>query len=432
MGNDRFVVLGLARARTPWYSEMAQWSTSGLAPIEFIKCLSAQEVRARIAAGRAISAFIADATTTGLDRDLIDDVRAAGCAVLIVDDPRVRRDWIKLGASAVLPSPFDLPAVVDALHAHASTIRPTDRLLDLSSSSVDDTDIGWRGDLVAVIGPGGVGTSTVAMGVAQYLASRPGHAGAIALVDAALAGDLAMFHDVGDVIPGLLEMVEAHRQGHPDRAAVRSMFFDIEERGYHLLLGLRRRRDWTALRSRAFDAAIESIRSTYATTVADCHDDLDGSEDTGSIDLDDRNHTSRHLVRTAKAVLVVGRPGTKGAHAIVRGVNDLVSHGVESERIAVVINRAPKSRRIRNEMSKAALALLEPMLDGHSLAAAPVFVPEVGRIEAAHRQALRLPDRLCGPVGALTLGLLQSLEGTTAHSEAPERIAVGSLGHLAG
>ena len=119
MGNDRFVVLGLARARTPWYSEMAQWSTSGLAPIEFIKCLSAQEVRARIAAGRAISAFIADATTTGLDRDLIDDVRAAGCAVLIVDDPRVRRDWIKLGASAVLPSPFDLSAVVDALHAHA-------------------------------------------------------------------------------------------------------------------------------------------------------------------------------------------------------------------------------------------------------------------------------------------------------------------------
>lgn len=118
MGNDRFVVLGLARARTPWYSEMAQWSTSGLAPIEFIKCLSAQEVRARIAAGRAISAFIADATTTGLDRDLIDDVRAAGCAVLIVDDPRVRRDWIKL-ASAVLPSPFHLPAVVDALHARS-------------------------------------------------------------------------------------------------------------------------------------------------------------------------------------------------------------------------------------------------------------------------------------------------------------------------
>ena len=97
-----------------------------------------------------------------------------------------------------------------------------------------------------------------------------------------------------------------------------------------------------------------------------------------------------------------------------------------------MINRAPKSRRIRNEMSKATLALLEPMLDGHSLAAAPVFVPEVWRIEAAHRQALRLPDRLCGPVGALTLGLLQSLDGTTAHSEAPERIAVGSLGHLGG
>ena len=51
--NTRFVVLGLARPRTPWFGEVGRWATSGSAPLEFIRCVSREEVAANLASGRA-------------------------------------------------------------------------------------------------------------------------------------------------------------------------------------------------------------------------------------------------------------------------------------------------------------------------------------------------------------------------------------------
>ncbi|MCA1701920.1 MAG: hypothetical protein LC808_01060, partial [Actinobacteria bacterium] len=86
MAAERFVVLGLAHARSGWFRALGQWSTSGALPAEFVKCLSAEEVRARLASGRPFSALVADAGLPALDRDLLAAARAAGCATLVVDD----------------------------------------------------------------------------------------------------------------------------------------------------------------------------------------------------------------------------------------------------------------------------------------------------------------------------------------------------------
>ena len=37
MGTDRYVVLGLAQARSSWFRSMSQWTTSGTIPAEFVK-----------------------------------------------------------------------------------------------------------------------------------------------------------------------------------------------------------------------------------------------------------------------------------------------------------------------------------------------------------------------------------------------------------
>ncbi len=61
MASERFVVLGLAHARSAWFRDLGHWATSGAVPAEFVKCVSAEEVRARLASGRSFSVLVADA-----------------------------------------------------------------------------------------------------------------------------------------------------------------------------------------------------------------------------------------------------------------------------------------------------------------------------------------------------------------------------------
>jgi hypothetical protein len=52
---ERFVVVGLAHVRSTWFRDVARWATSAMAPVEFLKCVSAAEVRARLDTGRCAS-----------------------------------------------------------------------------------------------------------------------------------------------------------------------------------------------------------------------------------------------------------------------------------------------------------------------------------------------------------------------------------------
>lgn len=102
MASSRYVVLGLALARSPWFRSVAQWANSASIPVEFVKCMSPTELRAHLSSGRPFSALLVDGGVPALDRDLIDEARQAGCAVVVVDDLRITRDWRSLGASAVI------------------------------------------------------------------------------------------------------------------------------------------------------------------------------------------------------------------------------------------------------------------------------------------------------------------------------------------
>ena len=72
MSADRFVVVGVTRARARWVADLARWSTDGAAPIEFVSCLTATEAGAVLGTGRRVSALLLDARGPGIDRDLID------------------------------------------------------------------------------------------------------------------------------------------------------------------------------------------------------------------------------------------------------------------------------------------------------------------------------------------------------------------------
>lgn len=426
MAGDRYVALALAHVRSRWFTEVARWSTTGALPLDFVKCLSAEEVRAHLSSGRSFSALVIDAKLGQVDRDLVDLATARGAAVLVVDDGPHRREWSGIGARQVLASDFTRNDLLEALQQHATMIATASSLP--GADSAEPVVIGWRGRLLAVTGRGGVGTSTVAMALAQGLGDDARYAGLIALADCSLDADLALLHDARDIVPGLQELVELHRAGRPTADEIRALTFEVTNRHYQLLLGLRRHRDWAALRPRAFEAAIDGLRRTFRVVVADTDPDLEGEDECGSYDVEERNVMARSLVRRADVVVAVGAAGVKALHSLVRTVHDLRGHGVEAERILAVVNHAPRGPRARAELS-GALADLTATGAGKEPAPGPIFLPQRRGIDDLHRDGARLPPSISGPlVGAVHAVLDRAGQRPPRSADAAKPVSPGSLG----
>jgi hypothetical protein len=437
MGAPRYILLGLAPARSAWFRNLGHWATSGVLPAEFLKCVSAEEVRARLLSGRPFSALVADAGLPAVDRDLLAAAQAAGCAPLVVDDGRVARDWLELGAVAVLPGGFDRDDLVGVLGAHARPIARGEADTSDLASPVTGSPSGWRCPVVALTGPGGTGVSTATIALAQALGNDVRHGGLVCLVDLRLRAEQAMLHDAGDVLPSVQELVEAHRSGQPSAEEVRAQTFAVEARNYHLLLGLRHARFWSALRRRAFEAAFDSLQRAYRMLVCDVDPDLEGEDQGGSIDVEERNVMARTAIDRADVVLAVGLPSMKGLHGLVRVVSDLIGFGVPPERLVPVVNRAPRSPRARAALVATLAELAAPAVggpgraDGRSAARglpAPLFLPE-RRVDEALHDGAPLPAALGMPLaGAVTAVMERAAPGGGV---VPERVRPGTLGRWA-
>ncbi|MDQ1402573.1 MAG: hypothetical protein QOG03_889 [Actinomycetota bacterium] len=424
MAGERYVVLGLAHPRSTWFRSVAQWANNGNIPAEFLKCVSPEELRVRLAQGRPFSAILIDASLPALDRDLVDTAREAGCAVLAVADPRHQRDWESLAVSAVVPTAFDPKDLLDALGATAQMIGRGD------TAGIDPaaTDLPvWKGQVAMVCGPGGTGTSTVAIALAQGLGDDPRHGGRILLADLALHAEQAMLHDARDVVPGIQELVDAHRAGRPTADEIRSLTFAVTERRYHLLLGLRRSRAWATLRPRAFDSAFDSLRRSYRVVVADTDADLEGESEGGSVEVEERHLMARTAATHADVVFAVGLPGMKGIHALVRILSDLLVFGVPAERVIPVINRSPRSQRARAELTQ---ALAELMPRQHAARATAIHLPDK-KVDEALRDGVRLPAALTEPLAGAFHAVLSRVPVTGREVSGPAKVVPGSLGSFA-
>jgi hypothetical protein len=417
---DRYVVLGAARARSSWFAAVASWANAAILPIDFLKCLTVEELVARLRRS-AVSAVLVDAALAGVDRSLFDAARGADVAVIVVADPRVERDWTIVGAAGCLEPDFDAEALTRMLGAtarpiHSAALDSADAIVDVTSSPAHR----YRGELVAVCGRRGSGISTVSIALAQGLAGRPAHRGAVALADLALEADQALYHDAHDVVPGVHELVDAHALGRPDGETLRSMLFDVDRRGYSLLLGMPRSRVWTALSGRGIALGLEGLRGAFRWVVADVTAEFDGEAETGSVDVEERNALARTTVADASCVVVVGDATLRGLRSIPRIGHDLIEVGVPRNRILTVVNRCSGSRRHRSEIHDALSVLgLGEVTD----ASAAVLLPERGETETIHANVDPMPDRLVGPITNAVEAVV-ARAGRHASTETPGERAV--------
>lgn len=428
MSGERFVVLGLATARAEWFGTLSQWATAGSVPVEFIKCVSAEQLLAHLRSSRQYSAAVLDGSLIHLDRDMVQEVSGAGCPVIVVDHPDRGDRWLRLGAVAVLGRKLDRDELVHALGAHCAPLAPPGAAQHEGGTS----NLPPPGSLIAVCGPGGTGVSSVAIALSQALARRGQN---VVLADLARRAQQALLHDSEDLGPGLPELVESCRSGDPTPEGVSALTFFVPERGYHLLLGLRRSSGWTALRPRALERALLALRCAFEVVVADIDGDVEGQRESGSVDVEERNSMSRLSAANADVIVAVGQPGLKGLHSLVWLVYDLLSFGVDAGRIVVVFNCAPKSPRARSEISEAfgslayQVAKATPSRVGQLGTAGPLFLPSKP-LERVLRDRSPLPDALGRPVASAALAILER-QGRSAKREwLPERVVPGTLGSL--
>ncbi len=421
MVTERYVVLGLATVGSRWFRELSRWATTAVVPIDFVKCVSITELNARLAAGPTYSAVLVDAALPGLDRDLVDAARESGAAALVVHDGSTQRNWIDLGAAAVLPHDFDRDDLLAALDLHAPRIAPRS---SAPSPQVSPSE-GWRGSLVAICGPPGAGASVIAMAIAQGLAADPRNRTLVALADLRLDADMALYHDARDVVPGLQELVEAHRTGSLGTTELRRLLFAVDDRGYDLLLGLRRHRDWTALRPRAVDSAVDTLLTNYRYVIADVDSDFEGEEATGSVEVEERNVLARTTIRHAALVVTVASADLRGLHRLTRLTRDLDDVGVPRADRLTIVNRAPRSPRIRAEITRTIADTTQG--DDTTTGAPTVFVPERRRLSELLRDGAPLPPGMCRELAVAVAAMCGDQQRRAPVQDAPA-VHPGSLG----
>lgn len=415
VSGERYVLLGLAPPRAPWFQELARWTTSAAIAAEFIKCVSADEVRVRLRTGRRHSALLVDAGLPSFDRDLVDEAVGTLTPVIVIrNGPAPSFSARDLGVAATLDAGFSRDELLEVLSAHCQMIA---RGVELPAAIEDRPSPLWLAQLFAVCGPGGTGTSTLALALAQGLG--PG----TLLADLARRADQAMIHDAVDLGPGIQELVEAHRLSRPDQGEIQRHTFDVPRRGYRLLLGLRRPEMWAVLRPRALDAALEGMRRSFDAVVADVTGDLEGESDGGSLEVEERNHMARTSVQHATVVVVVGAPGMKGVHSLAALIRAVIAAGVEPTRVVAVINRSPRNPRARAALSRALAGLVQEPL----ALAAPVHVPE-RKLEDVLRDGAPLPAAVVDPLVRAVRLVAERQADAPPPNLAPTRIEPGSMG----
>jgi hypothetical protein len=266
----------------------------------------------------------------------------------------------------------------------------------------------------------------MAIALAQGLASDPANGRRVLLADLARRADQAMLHDAVDLGPGLQELADAHRLGRSGVDEVWRTTFDVESRGYRLLLGLRRPEAWSALRPRAIDSSLEGLRSAFRVVVADITGDFEGEAEGGSVEVEERNHLSRAAALRASVVLAVGVGGLKGIYSLANLIRELARCGVPSERIIAVVNRSPRHPRARAESARALATLLSGAAVDTALSS-PVCVPE-RKLEEHLRDGSPLPPAVVDPLLRAVLAVTERLADAPPPLESPQPVRPGSLG----
>ncbi len=276
------------------------------------------------------------------------------------------------------------------------------------------------------------------MAIAQTLAQLPrararhrcGCVDAVALVDRARAGPPRRCTTTWATCPGLPELVDAHRHDELDPDEVRrccSASGSVATTCCSECADPETRSDAALHRS---PPAIDALRRSYDVVVIEHDPDLDGEDETGSIDVEELHGLARRATALADLVVAVGRPGMWGLHRHVRLLEELDDAGLDPRRVQPVVNHAPPTPGQR-ALHTRTLARLDRARRAR-LRGDRCSSPTIDSVADRLRSAEPLPQRWSRPLARSLPALLAELADLDLpgrpHRAAGARLVPGELG----
>jgi hypothetical protein len=363
---------------------------SATSDVEFLRCLSATEVRAVLGAGRPVTVLLLDSAV--VDRDLIAEAHRFGVPTVLVHSTGPPLDWADLGCVATLHEPVgptEVMELIEAIEAQPPSPAPLMRARSVDLDGPLDPAV-----LIAVTGTGGCGVTTVAMLIAEAFARRPAdrptHGHDTVLVDATDTDGVALYHDLDPASGGIRELIEMHRRDRVDPAEVRALTQRVGNRPYGVIVG-DPLGSAVSTSSTTAAAVLDGLGRTFATVVVDAGT-LSPASPSGSSSI------GALAVSCAQAVVVVGRSGLHGVHRLVECADHVTLLRGPGARFTTVCAAAPRSPAER----RAVVAELE--IDRRSV----VFIPTINRLERVHRDVARLPGSIAESIARPVRSLVET------------------------
>lgn len=326
MSDTRPRLIAYAPARSPWSTRCARWAAGARIPFAYLRCVTLSALVDELAQGKPHAVLVdARACTQQVVAATID----AGVSLIGVGGDVEE-------AMAHLPETFRREELLHVLVSLQHDVTPLPTVGTQPSCG--------RRRLVAVIGSGGAGTSTVAGVLAQGLS---GAGEPVLLADLCRNASQAVLHDVKHRIDGVMEMaaVADHPQANGNGAYL--PLVGVAARGYDLVLGMRQPLQWVSLRADRARRVIATLRDGEGWLVCDVDADLDTQQDTGSVGVGDRHRFTTDVLAYADVVVVVTDASLMGVFRGVELCAAVAQACSETVPIVAVINRVRRSDALR-------------------------------------------------------------------------------------
>jgi hypothetical protein len=365
MTMGRYVFLLLASPDATWVETLRKRLAAAAWPAEVVVCRQAYEACARLGSGRRHSALLVDARAR-LDADLADAAETAGTPVIACGPgagPLELAQLPKTPAHPVRPVPWG-----DRLPAWVA------ELLNTATSPASS-----QGGLIGVCGPGGTGASVVAMALAQGLAPDND----LLLADFARRPHQTLLHCTSPAASRLPDLIARLRGRRLLGAEVRAGTVPVDGQPYWLLPGPFRPEHWVTVHARTFDIALNALRAAFGLVIADITGDFEGEAETGSLEVEERNHPARRVALTADLVVLVGGAGRTTRHATADTHDRLTALGVETPRILLCANRVSTACEGTLTLGEVELSKDGPLPAGLVAPLRQAVVAELGRLSSS-------------------------------------------------
>ena len=323
--------------------------------------------------------------------------------MLVVDDGHTRRDWAALGVDAVLPAPFDRALLLTTLVETARPVAAPETAPARSSRwpwpggrAAWSRSPGRRGWLVhrghgrspRVWAPASASRSGGWPADLCWRTSRSTPTSPCCTTPA--TSSPASRSSSRPTAAGCREPTRSDRSpSSPRRGATTCCSGSgATATGPSFVPGRSRR-------------PLDGLLRPFDVVVADVDADLEGDDEVGSVDVEDRNLLARTVAARADLVLVSALPTIAGLRRLIVHLDDLLRFGVGPDRLQPVLSRAPRRARARAELAGAVARA------GHRRSAptgrlgSPLFVPERSGLDDLHRVGSPLPRALVDPVAAV-------------------------------